>query len=232
MKALYLIPARGGSKGLPGKNIRPLGGIPLIAHSIGQAVAAAPASDDVVVSTDSEEIAAIAREAGANVPFMRPAELATDTAGSREVILHAVDFLKEKGKEYDTVVLLQPTSPLRDPEDIRRGVNLFRERRPGMVVSAAPARTNPYYNAFECDADGFLKISKGDGLVTRRQDAPEVWEFDGSIYVIDTEALRNSPSIAQIPKILPLPLKTKGVDIDSELDFIIAEKLLKLKVKN
>ena len=226
MKTLYLIPARGGSKGVPGKNIRPLGGIPLIGHSIRQALKVADHPKDVVVTTDSQEIADIATGEGARIPFIRPSELATDTAGSREVILHAVDFLNAQGAGYDAVVLLQPTSPFRKVEDIRDAVALFEQKRPGIVVSAAPARSNPYYNAFECDADGFLKISKGDGLITRRQDAPEVWEFDGSIYVIDPEALRKAPSIARIENILPYPLKEKGVDIDSELDFIIAEQMI------
>lgn len=226
MKTLYLVPARGGSKGVPGKNIRLLGGIPLIGHSIRQALKVADRPEDVVVTTDSREIADIAAGEGARIPFLRPAELASDTAGSREVILHAIDSLNARGEGYEAVVLLQPTSPLRNIEDIRNAVTLFRKRHPGMVVSAAPARSNPYYNAFECDADGFLKISKGDGLITRRQDAPQVWEFDGSIYVIDPEALRKAPSIARIENILPLPLKEKGVDIDSELDFIIAEHLL------
>ena len=104
---------------------------------------------------------------------------------------------------------------------------MFEERRPDMVVSVKPAASNPYYNAFECDASGALKISKGDGRYTRRQDAPEVWEFDGSIYVIDVEALRNVSSLARLSTILPLPnTVAHNIDIDTPLDFLIAESLL------
>lgn len=231
---MFLIPARGGSKGVPGKNIRPLGGIPLIAHSIRQALAVAENPADVVVSTDSEEIASIARQYGANVPFIRPAELATDTAGSREVILHAYDFMKEalSPESGKAVILLQPTSPFRNTEDIRKALSLFNTERPDMVVSVKEASSNPYYNVFECDSDGCLRISKGDGLFTRRQDAPPVWEFDGSIYVIDPESLRNVPSLARLPRILPLVNSVRhNIDIDTELDFLIAEALASLNNK-
>ena len=226
MKALYLIPARGGSKGVPGKNIRLLGGKPLIAHTIQHALEVADA-EDVVVSTDSEEIREVARRAGASVPFLRPAELATDTAGSREVMLHAVDFFGKEGKEYDTVVLLQPTSPLRNPEDIRKAVELYGESDVDMVVSVSEARTNPYYNAFETDGDGYLKISKGDGKLTRRQDAPEVWEFNGAIYVIKVSSLRKE-NISRFDRIKALPTsKETAIDIDEEIDFLICEEILK-----
>ena len=226
MKALYLIPARGGSKGVPGKNIRLLGGKPLIAHTIEHALEAADA-EDVVVSTDSEEIREVSLQAGASVPFLRPAELATDTAGSREVMLHAVDFFGGEGKEYDTIVLLQPTSPLRNPEDIRKAVELYEKSDVDMVVSVSEARTNPYYNAFETDGDGYLKISKGDGKLTRRQDAPEVWEFNGAIYVIKVSSLRKE-NISRFERIKALPTsKETAIDIDEEIDFLICEEILK-----
>lgn len=209
---------------MPGKNIRDLGGIPLIAHTIRAALAVAGNPEEVVVSTDSEEIADVARSYGASVPFMRPAELATDTAGSREVILHAADALLQPG---EPVVLLQPTSPFRNPQDIRKAVELFEKERPDMVVSVRPAATNPYYNAYECDETGCLRISKGDGLLTRRQDAPAVWEFDGSIYVIDPEALRKVPSLARLQRILPIENTVANpVDIDTELDFRLASLLI------
>lgn len=223
----YLIPARGGSKGVPGKNIRLLGGVPLIVHSIRAALEAASPGEEVVVSTDSEEIARIARGAGASVPFMRPADLATDTAPSRDVILHAADTLSTEDHPVDTVVLLQPTSPFRNPDDIRRAIDLFRQEKPDMVASVRPAATNPYYNAYEADTDGSLRISKGDGLFTRRQDAPPVWQLDGSIYVINMESLRRHPSLARLPRILPLESTVPhNIDIDTELDFRLAELIL------
>lgn len=226
MKALYLIPARGGSKGVPGKNIRLLGGKPLIVHTIEHALQAAP-SADVVVSTDSEEIREISLAAGASVPFIRPEYLATDTAGSREVMLHAVDYFSREGKEYDTIVLLQPTSPLRNPADIQKATDLYEESDVDMVVSVSEARTNPYYNAFETDGEGYLKISKGDGKLTRRQDAPKVWEFNGAIYVIRVSSLRED-NISRFKKIKALPTsKETAIDIDEELDFLICEEVLK-----
>ena len=226
MKALYLIPARGGSKGVPGKNIRLLGGKPLIVHTIEHALQAAP-SADVVVSTDSEEIREISLASGASVPFIRPEYLATDTAGSREVMLHAVDYFSREGKEYDTIVLLQPTSPLRNPADIQKATDLYEESDVDMVVSVSEARTNPYYNAFETDGEGYLKISKGDGKLTRRQDAPKVWEFNGAIYVIRVSSLRED-NISRFKKIKALPTsKETAIDIDEELDFLICEEVLK-----
>lgn len=225
MKPLFLIPARAGSKGVPGKNIRPLGGKPLIVHSIEHALSVAPAGD-VVVSTDSPDISRIASDAGARIPFIRPADLATDTAGSREVMLHATAALNSRGEAYDTIVLLQPTSPLRNPADISRALQAFAASDADMVVSVSPARTNPYYNAFEMDDEGFLKISKGEGKFTRRQDAPEVWEFNGAIYVIRLSSLEKE-LISRFERILPLPIDpATALDIDSELDFIRAEQIL------
>lgn len=226
MRALYLIPARGGSKGVPGKNIRQLGGVPLIVHTIRSALQAAPSAEDVVVSTDSEEIAAIAREAGATVPFLRPAELATDTSGSREVMLHALREIPR-----DTIVLLQPTSPFRNPDDIRRALELYEKETPDMVVTVKAAATNPYYNAYETVSDGSLRISKGDGKVTRRQDAPEVWEMDGAVYVINADSLARYPSLAMMERILPVISTAKhNIDIDTELDFRLAELIAESRI--
>lgn len=213
---------------MPGKNIRLLGGLPLIAHSIRHALEVAERAEDVVVSTDSEEIATVARDAGATVPFMRPAELATDTASSRDVMLHALDWYEDRhGVTTDALVLLQPTSPFRNPDDIRRALRIFEEKRPDMVVSVKAASTNPYYNAYETDETGALRISKGDGSVTRRQDAPPVWEFDGSIYVINPDSLRRYPALGKMPRILPVENTVRhNIDIDTELDFKLAEYLI------
>ena len=223
MSTLFLIPARGGSRGVPGKNIRLLAGKPLIVYSIEHALKVAPDATDVIVSTDSEEIADIAKTAGASIPFLRPAHLATSTATTRDVILHAADVLKDK-KDYDRVVLLQPTSPFRNIEDIYKAMDLFETKKPDMVVTVKPALTNPYLNAYERREDGSLFISKGDGTVSRRQDAPPVWEFDGSIYVIGLESLRNTEFISQMRIILPVINSAEhNIDIDSEPDFLLAE---------
>lgn len=233
MNVLYLITARGGSKGVPDKNIRPLGGLPLLVYSVRTALSVAPDSRDVVVSTDSERIADIGRREGARVPFMRPAHLASDSASSRDVIIHALESLRHEnnGEGYDTVVLLQPTSPFRNPRDIEEALRIFEKERPDMVVSVKPAATNPYYNAYETRPDGTLGISKGEGRFTRRQDAPPVWEFDGSIYVIDADALRRHPSMGRMPRILPIEnTDPHNIDIDTELDFLLAEKSLEFRV--
>lgn len=223
---LYLIPARGGSKGVPGKNIKPLGGIPLIAHSIRHALHTGAPKEDIVVTTDSPAIRSAAEAEGLQVPFMRPAELAGDHTGSYEVIIHALDEMEKRGRVYNKVVLLQPTSPMRSPEDILEAMKLWREDI-DMVVGVRPAKTNPYYNAFETDAEGMLHISKGDGRYTRRQDAPEVWEYNGAIYVMTVESLRKGP-MSGFKKILPYPMpEERSVDIDTPLDFMIAEVLLR-----
>ena len=184
MRTLYVIPARGGSKGIPHKNIRPLGGIPLIGYSV--RVARELADDrDICVSTDDPEIAATVENMGLKVPFLRPAELATDKSGTYEVLLHALDFYASQGIDYDVIVLLQPTSPFRRADDVRRAMALYTPDI-DMVVTVKEAASNPYYNCYETDADGFLHISKGEGDYTRRQDAPKVWEYNGAVYVINT----------------------------------------------
>lgn len=164
LRPLYIIPARGGSKGIPHKNIKPLGGRPLIAYSIDAAREAGAADSHIILSTDDEQIADTARSLGLAVDYMRPAALATDTSGSREVILDAMDWADARGIDYDCVVLLQPTSPLRTAGDIINALDAYSPDI-DMAVTVVPAASNPYYNCFETDSDtGFLHISKGDGL--------------------------------------------------------------------
>lgn len=229
MKPLYIIPARGGSKGIPGKNIKPLRGKPLIAYSVECARALAHDDSRVIVSTDSEAIAHTVEEMGLKVPFMRPAELASDSAGSREVILHAMDFALEQGIDYNCVVLLQPTSPLRTATDVTRCLDRYESLSPDvdMVVTVTEAATNPYLNCYETDADGFLHISKGDGTLRRRQDAPEVWEFNGAVYVINPSSLRRMP-MGEMPRRAAVEMpRERSVDLDTPLDWIVIEALMK-----
>ncbi len=221
MNDLFIIPARGGSKGIPGKNIRPFMGKPLICHSIDQARAFVP-DEMICLTTDSEQIRDVAVGYGLEVPFLRPAELATDTAGSREVMLHALDFHEARGHTVDRIVLLQPTSPLRSVADIRACLELWTPDC-DMVVSVKEAATNPYYNAFETDADGYLHISKGPGTYTRRQQAPKVWEYTGAVYVITPSSLRAMP-MGAFPRRLCCPMDPhRAVDLDTPLDWTIAE---------
>ena len=224
MKTLYVIPARGGSKGIPGKNIKPLAGKPLITYTID--VARSIANDcDICVTTDDKDIINTVEALGLKVPFIRPAELATDKCGTYEVLLHALNFYEDKGIHYDTIVLLQPTSPFRTVEDVRACIDLY---TPGidMVVSVKQASTNPYYNAFEIDENGFLQISKGDGNYIRRQDAPKVWEYNGAVYVINTESLRKMP-LGKFSRRRMYEMSAEhSIDLDTPTDWLIAETLL------
>lgn len=223
---LWLIPARGGSKGIPRKNVKPFCGRPLVCRAVDQAIECAAPGDTVFVSTDSEEIRDAALLCGDVVPFMRPDTLASDTASSYSVIMHALEEFTRRGKTFEKVVLLQPTSPLRTTDDIRQAMNLWTPDT-DMVVSVCEARTNPYYNAFEPDANGFLHISKGDGSYTRRQDAPKVWEYNGAVYVMTVSSLKKGP-LSSFHRIKPSPMDAaRSADLDTPADWIIAESLFK-----
>ena len=224
MKTLYVIPARGGSKGIPHKNIRPLAGKPLIGYSVD--VARQLADDaDICVTTDDPAIAAVVEAMGLKVPFLRPAELATDKSGTYEVLLHALDFYEQRGIHYDCLVLLQPTSPLRTADDVRRAMALYSDDI-DMVVTVKEAASNPYYNCYETDADGYLTISKGDGSFTRRQDAPKVWEYNGAVYVINTASLCRCPLGQFRRRRMSEMDAARSVDLDTELDWLVAEKMM------
>ena len=183
MRTLVIIPARGGSKGIPRKNIKRFDGKPLIYYTIDCARAICP-DEDICVSTDDAEIISVVEQYGLKVPFVRPAELATDTAGTYEVLLHALDFYEKQGKLYDVLVLLQNTSPFRTPEQVKKALTLYREDV-DMVVSVKECAANPYYCVFEENQEGFLHICKGEGNIFRRQEAPKVYENNGAIYIMN-----------------------------------------------
>ena len=224
MKSLFLITARGGSKGIPHKNIKPLNGKPLIYYAID--VARQYVSDeDICVSTDGDDIIKTVEDYGLRVPFKRPVELASDTAGSYEVILHAVKFYEDKGIHYDNVVLLQPTSPFRTKEDVE-GCKAKYDNGCDMVVSVKPASANPYYDIFEEDSNGHLVISKGDGKITRRQEAPKCYEYNGAVYVINIDSLKTQ-HMNDFQKIRFFEMsEIHSVDLDTILDWKYAELLI------
>lgn len=224
MKTLYVIPARGGSKGIPGKNIKPLAGKPLIEYSIDVARALAN-YEDICVTTDDNAIIETVERTGLKVPFVRPAELSTDQSGTYEVLLHALDFYESKGVHYDTMVLLQPTSPFRTVDDVKACLELYSDDI-DMVVSVKQAATNPYYNAFEIDDNGFLHISKGEGNYTRRQDAPKVWEYNGAVYVINVESLRKMPLGKFTRRRMYEMSAERSIDLDTPTDWLIAETII------
>ncbi len=225
---LFIIPARGGSKGIPRKNIRPLAGRPLIHYSIEVARALAPDSH-VIVSTDDDEIRAVTEETGLKVGYRRPASLGGDTVGSREVILDAMDFADRNEIPYNKVVLLQPTSPLRTLEDVKGCLDLYTPDI-DMVVTVTPAACNPYYDCFETSAtDGTLHVSKGEGLFTRRQDAPQAWQYNGAVYVINPDSIRRMP-LGSFPRRIPYVMpRERSVDLDTPLDWMVMEKLIEEK---
>jgi len=226
MKDLVLIPARGGSKGIPGKNVKPLNGRPLLYYTLDAACAVA-LPENICVSTDSDEIIRIVREYGLCVPFKRPDYLATDTASSYDVILHAIDFYEQSGINYDRVLLLQPTSPFRTETHIRDALSLY---QPGldMVVSVKIARANPYFTLFEENSKGFLTRSKL-GSFTCRQDCPAVYEYNGAIYVMNVQSLKNNPP-GEFLKIRKYVMSDEeSIDIDTNLDWILAEAVLSEK---
>lgn len=231
MKPLVIIPARGGSKGIPRKNIKPLGGRPLIGWSIDVARALLGRhgleESRIVLSTDDAGIADTARALSLEVPYMRPAPLATDTAGSREVMLDVMDWADARGIVYDCVLLLQPTSPLRTVEDVERTLDKYYKECPDMAVTVKEASANPYYNCFEADVEtGALRVSKGDGLLTRRQDAPKAWEFNGAVYAINPASLRAMP-MGSFPRRLGVEMPaSRSVDLDTPLDWAVAEALI------
>lgn len=224
MKALYIIPARGGSKGIPRKNIKPLCGKPLLAYSIECAkTAQAQCGGTIILSTDDEEIAQTARDLGLSVDYMRPAELGADNTGSREVMLDVMLWADSKDIEYDCVVLLQPTSPLRTAADVIGAMQLY-SSDVDMVVSVCQSDCNPYYNLFELDSSGVLHICKGDGLYTRRQDVPPVWEYNGAVYVINPQSLRKM-AMGAFPKRIPFEMpSSRSIDLDTPADWQAAEQ--------
>jgi N-acylneuraminate cytidylyltransferase len=228
-KTIATICARGGSKGLPRKNVRPFAGKPLIAHTIEQA-RTCRLIDAVYVSTDDDEIAAVAREWGAQVPYRRPAELATDTAAKIPAIEHLVAHLERQGERIGLVVDLQPTSPLRTQQDLADAIRLAPQA--DLVVTVAEPSHNPYYTLVEEQADGTLRLSK-PGTFVRRQDTPASWGLNGSIYVWQRAALARAAadgfwSVSIRPSVMP---RHRSVDIDDALDFEWAEWLWRRQEK-
>lgn len=228
MKNLIVIPARGGSKGIPHKNIKPLAGKPLIYYTIDVA-RQFTTDEDICVTTDDDEIIKVVEDYGLKVPFKRPGYLATDTCGSNEVIQHAWKFFEVKGIHYDAVLLLQPTSPFRKVEFLKEAVALYDDSI-DMVTSVKRAPCNPYYDGFEDNDEGLLTISKGDGTIERRQDAPKVWQLNGSIYVINPKSLMEK-GLAHFTRIRKYAMpELYSVDIDNPFDWKVAELVISEKM--
>lgn len=228
---LATICCRGGSKGVPDKNIKLLNGIPLIVHTILQAHQST-LIDDLIISTDDERIASIAREAGAKVPFKRPADLASDTSSKWPVFIHALEFYeKEFGKIVDYLVDLDVTVPLKEPQDIDGAIRLaLNYPETEVVITGYEPERNPYFNMMEVRPDGFAEIvKKSEKPIVRRQDAPEVYSLSPAAFVIKKSALYSYPHWSKAPsRIYPMP-RERAIDIDSSLDFDLIEFLLNRK---
>ena len=191
-RVLALIPARGESKGIPGKNTKELVGKPLIAYTI-EAARECVSIDAILVSTDSEDIAEVARKYGAWVPFLRPAELASDTAKTIDVVIYTINRLASEGWEYDYVILLQPTSPLRKPEDIEKAFSLALKTGED-VVSVSEVKDSPILIR-TCEKNGNLLPLLSESSTVRRQDMPKYYRVNGSIYVNYVSRLSSETSM-------------------------------------
>jgi N-acylneuraminate cytidylyltransferase len=226
VKPLVIIPARGGSKGVPGKNIKLLGGKPLIQYTI--EAAREIFNDEVIfVSTDSPQVKETVESLGLKVPFLRPPELATDSSGTNEVLIHSIQKFEEIGYHPDIIFLLQATSPFRTGSHIKRAMLLYDDTCE-MVVSVKETRANPYYLLFEENNEGWLEKSKNGDFATRQQ-CPTVYELNGAIYIITVSRLNEKPikEFTRIRKYVMDDLSSHDIDTlwDWEVAEIIAKKM-------
>lgn len=231
-KILCSICARGGSKGVKNKNVRPFYGKPLIAHTVQQALDSG-IFDNIAISSDSEDILQAAKSAGADILVNRSDEMASDTAPKFPVIKHcATEAEKNSGTEYDIFVDLDATSPLRFPEDIIGSVDLLLNSDASNIITGNHSRKSPYFNMVEENADGYVYKSKLlNTQITRRQDSPQVFDMNASIYVWKREHFFSADKVMQDKtKIFIMPFE-RSIDIDSEVEFEIAEFLFSKRVE-
>lgn len=225
---LAVIPARSGSKRVPEKNVRQVDGKPLIAHTIEQADSA-DFVDEAVVSTDSETIRSIAKEHGGNAPFLRPSELATDTAPSSGVVSHALDWFERRGESFDTVVLLQPTSPLRTANDIDDVVQRLDNSDATSVVTVSSFETPPFW-AVEEGPDGFLRSYFDEvdlwSNVTRSQDVPDLHHPNGAVMAATTDAFVNEQTFYTERTVGHKIPPERAIDIDKPYQLEIVRAVL------
>jgi N-acylneuraminate cytidylyltransferase len=213
---------------VPGKNLRLLGGSPLIVWSI-EAAQDIPQICDILVSTDDSAIAHVARKARALVPWLRPPELATDTATSEAVCLHALDWYESEKGSVDGLLLLQPTSPFRSRDTIRRGIRLFQQQHRRLVLGISPARSHPLW-CLRPDGPTVKPFVEGGGLHLRSQDLPPAFVVNGAFYLIAPEELRSS-GVSYAENLVPLVIDdpAESMDLDTEWDWTIAEAIVRLR---
>ena len=226
MKTLFIIPARGGSKGIVGKNIKLFAGKPLICHTIDIA-RQFTTDDNICVTTDDDKIIETVNSYGLETPFKRPDYLSTDTASTNEVLLHALKFYTNQGKHYERLVLLQTTSPFRKYKQVYEALEAY-ETSIDMVVSVKETEASPYYLLFEEDAQGYLEVSKKISEdIVRRQDVPKVYEYNGVVYVINIASFLQTEKLSKLVRIKKFEMDSlHSIDLDTPLDWAYAEFLL------
>jgi len=227
---LCTICARGGSKGVKNKNIKELHGKPLIAYTIEQAKESG-LFEHIVISTDSDDIAKVAQEYGAEVFFKRSSEMASDTAGKLDVIKDA--FVRSEAyyqKQYDYLIDLDATAPLRSVDDIKNSFAQFLKDDNSNLITAMPSRRSPYFNLVEVSNDGKVTLSKKlDSSIVRRQDAPKSYDMNASIYIWKRESLLDQKSLFLEKTGLYVMPEERSIDIDTELDFEFVEFMMRKK---
>lgn len=222
LKILTIIPARGGSKGIPRKNIKPLAGKPLIAWTI-EAALKARGIERVIVSTEDEEIAKVARQFGAEIPFMRPLTLAQDDTPGITPVLHAIEQLPD----YDWILLLQPTSPLRSVEDIEGIIQFCQGEAAPSAVSVTQVSKHPFWMYQRDDQNRIQPLIPNRPEITRRQDLPVVYELNGALYLARVDWLmRNQGFIGQETLGYVMP-NERSIDLDTVLDWTVADLLIR-----
>lgn len=228
MKILAIIPARSGSKGLKDKNIKLLNGKPLMAYTI-EAALDSKCFDKTVVSTDSEEYAKIAEEYGAEIPFLRSGQLAEDETSTNDVIIDLLKELEKRGEKYDNFMILQPTSPLRTSEDIKKSVDLMNEKSANAVVSLCEVDHSPLYVGQVLDnlkIDGFIKKD----FSSRRQDQPNYYRLNGAIYLVNIDYFMKYQDFYRDKCYAYIMDRRRSVDIDDVYDFKLAELIIRKEI--
>ncbi len=225
-RILAIIPARKGSKGILGKNIKPLLGKPLIYYSIDVALKS-KVFDKIIVSTDSEKIAEISKEYGAEVPFIRPDELATDTADAMDAIVHAVKFLEDNGESFDYIMKLQPTSPLRKKEDILNALKLAIDKNANSIISISECKRHPLWANTLSENMEMKNFIREDIKGKNRQELPIYYELNGIIFLAKTKELLKTRDWFMDKSFALIIDKNRAIDIDDIIDFKLAEVLMK-----
>lgn len=230
-KILCVIPARSGSKGIPGKNIKPLCGKPLISYSIEQALET-KLVDRIIVSTDDEKIAEIATGLGAEAPFTRPEHLATDEASTLDVLLHTIEWCHEnENLRFDIILLLHANAPLRNIEDIKKCIGILVDQKADNVFTVTPARNNPYFNMVELKGKEQVALTK-EGNYSSRQSAPPVYDMNSSIYTWWTDILVEKQTLFLPKTRIHIMPRERSIDIDEPIDFRFAEVLMQERIEH